>query len=151
MAERRMLLVSGRHEWHVWLAKHHQTESEVWLVFFKTRVGRRGIPYEDAVEEALCFGWIDSLVKRLDDETYARKFTPRTDARRWSDSNRRRVAKLVGEGKMTPAGMAKVGFDLAGAEGREAGTERDRDGSLREGRLTPKMERALRANSAASQ
>lgn len=151
MAERRMLLVAGRDEWHAWLAKHHQTESEVWLVFFKTRVGRRGIPYEDAVEEALCFGWIDSLVKRLDDEAYARKFTPRTDARRWSDSNRRRVAKLVREGKMTPAGMAKVGFDLAGAEGHEADTGRDRDGSPREGRLTPKMERALRASPAASQ
>jgi uncharacterized protein YdeI (YjbR/CyaY-like superfamily) len=151
MAKRRMLLVTGRDEWHAWLAKHQHTESEVWLVFFKTRAGRRGIPYEDAVEEALCFGWIDSLVRRLDDDTYARKFTPRTDASRWSDSNRRRVAKLVREGKMTPAGMAKVGFALAGAEGREARAERARNGSPREGRLTPKMKRTLRANSTASQ
>jgi uncharacterized protein YdeI (YjbR/CyaY-like superfamily) len=63
--------------WRKWLVEHHDSESEVWLVFHKRHTGRESIVYEDAVDEALCFGWIDSLIKRLDDDRYARKFTPR--------------------------------------------------------------------------
>jgi uncharacterized protein YdeI (YjbR/CyaY-like superfamily) len=146
MAKRKTLFVIGREEWRAWLEENHDTQTEVWLVFHKRHTGRPSIPYEDAVEEALCFGWIDSLIRRLDDERYARKFTRRTNAARWSPSNRRRVARLIREGRMTPAGMTKVGFDLVGADGagREAG--RDRQGPRRQARLTPKMERALRAN-----
>jgi uncharacterized protein YdeI (YjbR/CyaY-like superfamily) len=72
-----MLDVPSCEAWREWLAEHHGSESEIWLVIHKVHTGRPSIAYEDAVDEALCFGWIDSLIKRLDDERYARKFTPR--------------------------------------------------------------------------
>lgn len=102
------LYVSTREEWRAWLVQHHQTESEVWLIYYKANTAQPSIPYEDSVEEALCFGWIDSIIQKLDEERYARKFTPRTNTARWSDSNKRRVAKLVREGRMTEAGLAKI-------------------------------------------
>jgi uncharacterized protein YdeI (YjbR/CyaY-like superfamily) len=64
-------------QWRSWLADHHDSESEVWLVFHKRHTGRPSIASQDALDEALCFGWVDSLIKRLDDARYARKFTPR--------------------------------------------------------------------------
>jgi len=66
--------------------------------------------YDDSVEEALCFGWIDSIIKSIDDKTYARKFTPRTDSENWSELNKRRVAKCIQEGRMTEIGLAKVTY-----------------------------------------
>ena len=63
--------------WRAWLAKHHASESEVWLVFHKQHTRRASVAYEDAVDEALCYGWVDSLIRRLDDDRNARKFTPR--------------------------------------------------------------------------
>lgn len=66
--------------------------------------------YEDSVEEALCHGWIDSIIKRIDDKSYARKFTPRTNNQNWSELNKRRVAKLIQEGRMTKIGLAKIGY-----------------------------------------
>jgi len=69
--------------------------------------------YEDSVEEALCFGWIDSIIKRIDDSTYARKFTPRTDSENWSEVNKKRVAKCIAEGRMTGAGLAKMNLSNA--------------------------------------
>ena len=71
------LEVRNIEQWRGWLAKHHDFESEIWLVFHKRQTGRPSIAYLDALDEALCVGWIDSLVKRLDDDRYARKFTPR--------------------------------------------------------------------------
>jgi len=93
--------------WRDWLAGHHATDSEVWLVFYKRHTGKPILAYEDAVEEALCYGWIDSLVRRLDDERYARKFTPRKADSRWSTANRKRFAKLAREGRLMPAGLAR--------------------------------------------
>ena len=101
-----MLYVTTRDEWRAWLAEHHDTEREVWLVSYKKHTGRPQIPYDDAVEEALCFGWIDSLVKTIDDERFAQKFSPRKGKSNWSESNKRRVRKLVREGRMTEAGLA---------------------------------------------
>src|ERR1039458_952060 len=92
-------------QWREWLAKHHASESEVWLVFYKRQTGRPSIAYDDAVNEALCFGWIDSLVRRLDDERYARKFTPRKPGSKWSPANRKRYAQLSASGRLTPAGL----------------------------------------------
>jgi len=94
-------------EWREWLATHHDRESEVWLVFHKRHTGRPSVSYADAVDEALCFGWIDSLIKRIDDERYARKFTPRKADSRWSTINRKRFAQLEAEGRLTPAGLAR--------------------------------------------
>ncbi len=82
----------------------------MWLVFFKTHTGQPSIPYDDAVEEALCFGWIDSVIQRIDDDEYARKFTPRKRDSRWSALNKLRVAKMIREGRMTLAGFAKLNY-----------------------------------------
>jgi uncharacterized protein YdeI (YjbR/CyaY-like superfamily) len=102
------LYVTNRCDWRAWLAKHHATETEIWLIFYKQHTGRPRIPYDDAVEEALCFGWIDSIVKRIDDEKFAQKFTPRRAGSNWSASNLARIKRLVKEGKMAPAGLAKI-------------------------------------------
>ncbi len=95
-------------QWRTWLAAHHESESEVWLVFHKRHTGRAAIAYEDAVNEALCFGWIDSLIKRLDDARYARKFTPRKPNSKWSASNRKRYAQLKASGRLMPAGLNRA-------------------------------------------
>jgi uncharacterized protein YdeI (YjbR/CyaY-like superfamily) len=92
--------------WRSWLKKHHVASPGVWLVCHKDRSGVTSLPYEEAVRHALCFGWIDSLVKRLDDDRYARKFTPRKPASKWSDINRRRWADLEQQGLLAPAGVA---------------------------------------------
>ena len=101
------LAFTDRESWRAWLDANGQSTREVWLVFHKKHTGRQGITYEAAVEEALCVGWIDSLVKRLDDDRYARKFTPRTNVGKWSESNLKRVRRLVASGRMTAAGLAK--------------------------------------------
>jgi uncharacterized protein YdeI (YjbR/CyaY-like superfamily) len=101
---------TDRSAWRFWLAANYASEREVWVVFQKKHTGQICMSYEDSVEEALCFGWIDSTVKRLDDDTYARKFTPRTDNSNWSESNKLRVAKCIKEGRMTAIGLAKVAY-----------------------------------------
>jgi uncharacterized protein YdeI (YjbR/CyaY-like superfamily) len=101
-----------RAAWRAWLLAHHATERLVWLRFSKKHSGAPSVCYEEAVQEALCFGWIDSLVRRLDDQAYLQKFTPRSNVGKWSPSNRRRLRKLVTEGRMTPAGLAVVGDAL---------------------------------------
>jgi uncharacterized protein YdeI (YjbR/CyaY-like superfamily) len=98
--------------WRGWLAEHAATETEIWLVYFKKHTGKPTVPYLDSLEEALCFGWVDSLIQKIDEEKYARKFTPRKTGSEWSDVNRRLVAKLVREGRMTEAGLARVDFPL---------------------------------------
>src|SRR4051812_46791459 len=91
--------------WRDWLSKNHASTSEIWLVFHKTHTHRATIAYEDAVDEALCFGWIDSLIRRLDDNRYARKFTPRKLDSRWSTANRKRYARLKAAGRLAPPGV----------------------------------------------
>ncbi len=92
------LEIATRRQWRSWLDKHHDSQAEIWLVFFKQHTGQKGIEYRDALEEALCFGWVDSLVKRLDDERFARKFTPRKADSRWSTVNRKLYADLLDRG-----------------------------------------------------
>jgi uncharacterized protein YdeI (YjbR/CyaY-like superfamily) len=105
-AELAPLELRTREQWRTWLAKHHASSPGIWLVRFKEHTGVKSIPYEDAVREALCFGWIDSLVKRLDDDRYALKVTPRRPTSKWSDINRKRWAELKAAGRLTPAGVA---------------------------------------------
>ena len=100
--------------WRKWLAKNHDSESEIWLVFHKQHTGRPTIAYEDAVDEALCFGWIDSLIRRIDDDRYARKFTPRKLDSRWSTANRRRYAKLKYAGRLMPPGIDRSPTNKSG-------------------------------------
>jgi len=102
------LYVTNRDEWRAWLRKNHDTKKEVWLIYYKEHAGRLRIPYDDAVEEALCFGWIDSTVKKIDEEKFAQKFTPRKSNSKWSESNKKRVIKMIREGRMTEVGMARI-------------------------------------------
>ena len=103
-----ILYISNRKEWRKWLKENHSTVKEVWLTYYKKHTGKPRIPYDDAVEEALCFGWIDSTIKRIDDEKYCQKFTPRKDKSNWSKFNKERVAKLIKQNIMTKAGMDKI-------------------------------------------
>ena len=105
------LLVETLDRWRDWLDEHHASESEVWLVFHKQETGVASIDYEDALDEALCFGWVDSLIKRLDDRRYARKFTPRKPDSRWSDKNRRKYAALKRKGRLRPPGIERPPTD----------------------------------------
>jgi uncharacterized protein YdeI (YjbR/CyaY-like superfamily) len=102
----RTLHITGRGEWRAWLQANGGREKEIWLVFFKKHTGKPRLEYDDAVEEALCFGWIDSIVRRLDEERYAQKFTPRKPGSNWSDLNIARAKKMIAAGLMTPAGSA---------------------------------------------
>jgi uncharacterized protein YdeI (YjbR/CyaY-like superfamily) len=103
------LSVQTAGEWRAWLEQHHQLEQEVWLVFWKAHTGQPCISYEDALDEALCYGWIDSLIQKIDEQRYARKFTPRTNTANWSEVNQRKVARLIRAGRMTQAGLDKLG------------------------------------------
>jgi uncharacterized protein YdeI (YjbR/CyaY-like superfamily) len=108
----KMLTFTNRDEWRDWLAGHHASETEVWLIYFKKHTAKPSIPYDHAVQEALCFGWIDSTVKTIDDQRYAQKFTPRRDCTKWSPSNLKRIRTLIHEGQMTKAGLAKIDVKL---------------------------------------
>jgi uncharacterized protein YdeI (YjbR/CyaY-like superfamily) len=104
-----------RAAWHAWLAEHGSSTTEIWLVYYKAATGKPGISYQDSLEEALCFGWVDSLIQKIDEEKYARKFTPRKAGSKWSELNKHLVAKLIQEGRMTEIGLAKVDFPLSEA------------------------------------
>ena len=109
MEMRKTVYCTDCESWREWLGAHHASEREVWLLYPKKHTGKPCVSYTDALDEALCHGWIDSLIQRVDDDWYARKFTPRTDHQNWSDVNMKRVAGLMKEGRMLPAGIAKLG------------------------------------------
>jgi uncharacterized protein YdeI (YjbR/CyaY-like superfamily) len=119
-AKLKTLDVRTRKQWRAWLQSHHRTESDVWLVFHKRHTGEPSVAYGDAVEEALCFGWIDSLIRRLDEDRYARKFTPRTPQSRWSTANRRRYAALEARGLLCAAGLQRAPAGRSGDAPRPA-------------------------------
>lgn len=102
------IYVATRAEWRMWLEQNHNSKTEIWFIFYKTYTAVPRISYDDAVEEALCFGWIDSLVQTVDSEKYAQKFTPRKVKSKWSALNIRRVKRLIAEGKMTDAGLRVI-------------------------------------------
>jgi uncharacterized protein YdeI (YjbR/CyaY-like superfamily) len=104
----RQLYVKTHSAWRKWLTLNHDKEIGVWLVFYKKHTGQPTLDYEDAVEEALCFGWIDSIIKKLDEQRYVRKMTPRKANSQWSQLNRRRAEKLIREGRMNAVGLAKI-------------------------------------------
>lgn len=128
-------------QWRRWLERHHDSEPEVWLVFQKQHTGVASIAYLDALDEALCFGWVDSLVKRLDDARYARKFTPRKADSRWSAINRKRYAALKASGRLMPAGIERA------PTGRGYGPPRPR--FQMPARLPPDIQAALEKHPAA--
>ncbi len=97
-----------RADWREWLSKHHDLTNSVWINFFKKSTGKKGITLEEAVEEAICFGWIDGKLKRVDDERFILRFSIRKDKSVWSQINRLRAEKLIADGKMTSSGLAKI-------------------------------------------
>lgn len=97
------LYAADRKAWRAWLKKNHSTAAEIWLVSYRKHTGKPTLPYNDAVEEALCFGWIDSIVKKVDNDSYAQRFTPRRQGSSWSELNRERLRRLVRKGKVPSA------------------------------------------------
>jgi len=102
------LYVTDRKLWRLWLAKNHAKEKEIWLVYYRKSSGKPRIPYNDAVEEALCYGWIDGIVKRVDNDRFAQRFTPRRPESQVSEMNKERIRRLIKEKKMTPIGLNAV-------------------------------------------
>ncbi len=100
-----LLYVVNRDEWRAWLEANHKTKEEIWLVYYNKKSGKPRIPYDDAVEEALCFGWIDSIAKKPSEETSAQRFTPRRKKSNLSELNKERIRILLKQGKMTDAGI----------------------------------------------
>lgn len=101
-----------RKAWRSWLSKNHDIEKEIWLVYFRKSTGKPTVKYAEAVEEALCFDWIDSIEKGLDSERFAGRFTPRKPKSNWSDSNRERARHLIASKQMTPSGLKALPEDL---------------------------------------
>ena len=102
------LHVTDRESWRLWLEENHAREKEIWLIYFKKHTGKPRISYDDAVEEALCFGWIDSIVRKIDSDRYCQKFTPRREKSNWSRLNKQRVKKLLKTGRMEKPGLEKI-------------------------------------------
>lgn len=102
------LHVTNRRAWRSWLSRHHKTASEIWLVHYKKHTKKPSIPYNDAVEEALAYGWIDSIEKSIDKDSYAQRYSPRRPGSNWSEMNKERARRLIKQGKMTRAGLAAM-------------------------------------------
>ncbi len=117
-----------RADWRDWLVQHHATENEVWVVYFKPASGKTGLSYEESVEEALCFGWIDSIIQKIDEERCARKFNPRRVGSYWSASNKARMEKLLRENRVTAAGLAV--FDPSAQESASETGQKIRRGEM---------------------
>lgn len=100
--------VTSRAQWRRWLTTHHDTSPGIWLVRYKQGASRPSVGYDDVVDEALCFGWVDSRPRSLDEERSLLLVTPRKPTSRWSAVNKQRVERLVAQGRMHPAGLAVV-------------------------------------------
>lgn len=100
--------IERRREWRAWLTANHQQTEGIWLVTFKKHCGNKYVSYDDVVEEALCFGWVDSLPRRLDDDRTMLWLAPRQSGSGWSKLNKDRVERMIAAGLMTPAGLAKI-------------------------------------------
>jgi uncharacterized protein YdeI (YjbR/CyaY-like superfamily) len=144
IAEADRLFAVDRAAWREWLAAHHEERTQVWLILHKKHVAEPGVRYDEAVEEALCWGWIDGLTNSWDESSYAVRFTPRKPGSVWSESNVARVRRMIAEGRMTPAGMALV------EEAKRRGTW-DQAASGRLGVTPPDLEAALAGVPAASE
>ena len=106
MNARQTLHVTSRREWRSWLSKHYKSKDGIWLVFHRKSSREPTIDYDEAVEEAICFGWIDVQIRWIDGHKHMRRFTPRRQRSNWSDSNKRRALRMLREGKMTEAGRS---------------------------------------------
>ncbi|WP_191965912.1 MULTISPECIES: YdeI family protein [Haloferax] len=137
------IFFESRNEFRTWLEEHHDTAEELWVGYYKVDAERSGIGYGESVEEALCFGWVDGLIKGIDDETYTRRFTPRRPDSKWSKANKERVEAMVEVGEMTRAGMELV--EAAKESGEWADAYRLAD----DHEIPAELEAALRENETA--
>lgn len=134
----KVLEFTDRSQWRMWLEEHHAEESEAWLVHYKKGFQESTLRLEEAVEEALCFGWIDGLLRKLDERRYILRYTPRRPGSIWSVNNIQRVERLIREGRMTEAGLIKI------AEAKENGQW---EAAIRREQveiIPPDLEKALR-------
>ena len=106
------LYVTNRDDFRKWLIQNHRTKKEIWLIQYKKATKKPSINYVEAVEEAICFGWIDGFEKGMDSECYATRFSPRREKSNWTNTNKDRARKMIAEGRMTPAGRAKLPLDV---------------------------------------
>ena len=136
--------MTSREEWRAWLQLNHTGKKEIWLVHYKKHTDKTTISYDDAVEEALCFGWIDGIMKKLDNEKYVLRYTPRRKKSIWSDLNKQRVAKMVEQGLMTEAGMTKIEEAKRNGEWEKA-IKRESAPAI-----PPDLQKALQANKTAA-
>ena len=132
----------SRKAWRAWLAKNHASSPGIWLVYAKKHTGIPSLTYADAVEEALCYGWIDSLVHPIDDSLYRQIFTPRKEKSAWSALNKQRVERLIASRQMTAVGMKMI--ELAKTNGRW-----DAHAATDALTMPPELKKALNANAAA--
>lgn len=123
MGRRRSM--QSRDRWRAWLVENHAAATEIWLIFYKKHTGRLGLTYVEAVEEALCFGWIDGILKRIDDEKHTVRFSPRRKNSIWSERNKQRVGRLLQEGRMMEAGMIRVNEAKANGQWDKAALRED--------------------------
>ena len=131
------LSFKNRDEWRKWLEKNHRKEKEVWLVHYKKHVGKIGIQLEEAVEEALCFGWIDGKLRKVDKERFILRYSPRKANSVWSKLNRERVKRLIKAVKMTAAGLSIV------EEAKKRGSWNQAYTNLKRDRIPPDLRKAL--------
>jgi uncharacterized protein YdeI (YjbR/CyaY-like superfamily) len=123
--------------WRKWLEKNHDTSKGVWLVHYKKDSGQTSARYDDALDEALCFGWIDSIMKSLDDDKFVLKYTPRKGKSVWSERNKDKAERLIASGRMTPAGLAMI------EEAKKNGLWQNAYSSKRKEKMPPDLKKAL--------
>src|ERR1700757_636733 len=107
-SELKSFYARDRKAWRKWLEKNHSKSQGVWLIYYKKSSGKERLEYSDAVEESLCFGWIDSTIRPIDHERYMQRFTPRKAKSGWSALNKRRIEKMIKQNLMTKAGFEKI-------------------------------------------
>jgi uncharacterized protein YdeI (YjbR/CyaY-like superfamily) len=144
MSEARPIYFDSPQAFYDWLEQHHDTETEVYVGFHKQHTGKRAMTWSEAVDQALCFGWIDGRANRIDDDRYMQRFTPRKPGSNWSRVNIEKVAKLQEAGLMRPAGLSA--FDKRSDAKTGVYSFENRDGAL-----PPEYEARLRANRAAAE
>jgi len=134
------IIFRNREEWKDWLEQNHTSSKDIWIAIFKKKYSHKGITYDEALEEAICFGWIDSLMKRLDEEKFILRFSPRRRNSPWSLKNKNRAEKMLAEGKMTEAGIAMIDNAIKSGWWEMAYSMK------RKQEIPPDMENALKEN-----
>lgn len=117
------LYVTNRKQWRAWLAKNHKTASEIWLIYYRQASGRPRLPYNAAVEEALCYGWIDGQYQAIDQDSFAQRFSPRRQNSPLSVMNKERIRRLIKAKKMTRFGLERIQHEIDRASAKSAQTK----------------------------